>query len=79
MADATDADALAEMAARTKAVVSTVGPYALHGSDLVAAAVAAGTDYCDLTGEPQWMHRVSPIGETSAFSPRASQAAMMGS
>lgn len=58
VADAADADALAAMAARTKVVVSTVGPYALHGSELVAAAVAAGTDHCDLTGEPQWMRRM---------------------
>ena len=36
-------------------VVSTVGPYARYGSPLVAAVAAAGTDYCDLTGEPQWM------------------------
>ncbi len=35
--------------------MSTVGPYALYGSDLIAAAVASGTDYCDLTGEPHWM------------------------
>jgi short subunit dehydrogenase-like uncharacterized protein len=56
--DATDRAALDALAARTKAVVSTVGPYALYGSDLVAAAVAAGTDYCDLTGETQWMRRM---------------------
>jgi short subunit dehydrogenase-like uncharacterized protein len=58
VADAADGDALAAMTDRTKVVVSTVGPYALHGSELVAAAVAAGTDYCDLTGEPQWMRRM---------------------
>ncbi len=56
--DATDRVALDAMAARTKVVVSTVGPYALYGSDLVAAAVAAGTDYCDLTGETQWMRQM---------------------
>lgn len=54
-ADATDDDAMADIAAWSRVVVSTVGPYALHGSPLVAAAAAAGTDYCDLTGEPQWM------------------------
>jgi short subunit dehydrogenase-like uncharacterized protein len=36
-------------------VCSTVGPYALHGRELVAACVEAGTDYCDLTGEPQFV------------------------
>ena len=54
VADASDADALAELAAATRVVVSTVGPYALYGSPLVAAVAAAGTDYCDLTGETQW-------------------------
>jgi short subunit dehydrogenase-like uncharacterized protein len=39
-------------------VATTVGPYAQYGSDLVAAAVAAGTDACDLTGETQWMRRM---------------------
>ena len=56
--DASDAAGLAALAASTKVVVSTVGPYALHGSPLVAAVAAAGTDYCDLTGEPQWMRQM---------------------
>ena len=55
VADAADADALADLAGATRVVVSTVGPYALYGSPLVAAVAAAGTDYCDLTGETQWM------------------------
>ena len=58
VADASDPEALAAMADATRVVVSTVGPYALHGSALVAAVVAAGTDYCDLTGETQWMRRM---------------------
>ena len=55
VADAADADAMRDLAASTRAVASTVGPYARYGSLLVAAVAAAGTDYCDLTGEPQWM------------------------
>lgn len=62
--DAADAEALADLAASTRVVVSTVGPYARYGSPLVAAVAAAGTDYCDLTGEPQWMRRM--IDEHSA-------------
>jgi short subunit dehydrogenase-like uncharacterized protein len=58
VADASDADALATMAADTRVVASTVGPYALYGSPLVAAVAEAGTDYCDLTGETQWMRRM---------------------
>lgn len=56
--DADDDAALADMCASTRLVISTVGPYALYGSKLVAAAVDAGIDYCDLTGEPQWMQRM---------------------
>ncbi len=58
IADADDADAIAALCASTKLVISTVGPYALYGSKLVAAVAEAGIDYCDLTGEPQWMQRM---------------------
>ncbi len=64
VADAADQDALADLAASTRVVVSTVGPYARYGSPLVAAVASAGTDYCDLTGEPQWMRAM--IDEHSA-------------
>jgi len=55
VADAVDGDAMAALAASTAVVASTVGPYAKYGSALVGAVAAAGTDYCDLTGEAQWM------------------------
>lgn len=58
VADASDRAALDTLVASTSVVVSTVGPYALHGSELVAAVVDAGRDYCDLTGEIQWMRRM---------------------
>ncbi|MFW6340438.1 MAG: saccharopine dehydrogenase family protein, partial [Wenzhouxiangella sp.] len=58
IADSHDRASLDALAARTGAVCSTVGPYALHGSDLVAACAAAGTDYCDLTGEVPWMRKM---------------------
>lgn len=58
VADAADTEAMAQLAADTRVVISTVGPYALYGSELVAACAAAGTDYCDLTGEPQWMQKM---------------------
>ncbi len=58
IADAADRSALDKLAASSRVVVSTVGPYALYGSELVAACVQAGTDYCDLTGEPQWMRKM---------------------
>jgi len=58
VADSGDSAALATMAGQTRVVLSTVGPYALYGSDLVAACVDAGTDYCDLTGEVQWIRKM---------------------
>jgi len=58
VADADDDEAIAAMVASTKLVISTVGPYALYGSKLVAAVADAGVDYVDLTGEPQWQQRM---------------------
>ena len=55
VADSDDAEALAELAGAATVVCTTVGPYALYGSELVRACVAAGTHYCDLTGEVHWM------------------------
>jgi len=57
-ADSSDSDSLAHMAARTKVVLTTVGPYQLYGEPLVAACVANGTDYVDLCGEPPWMRDI---------------------
>jgi len=58
VADSGDGPSLAELARRSHVVISTVGPYALYGSALVAACVEAGTDYCDLAGEVQWIRRM---------------------
>jgi short subunit dehydrogenase-like uncharacterized protein len=56
--DSRDENALAALASRTRVVLTTVGPYALYGSNLVAACVEAGTDYCDLAGEVQWIRKM---------------------
>jgi short subunit dehydrogenase-like uncharacterized protein len=56
-ADAADAAAMAKVAESTRVVITTVGPYALHGGPLVGACAAAGTDYVDLTGEPEFVDR----------------------
>ena len=58
VADSRDAASLLKMCDASEVVVSTVGPYALYGSALVAACVEAGTDYCDLSGEVPWMRRM---------------------
>ncbi|SOD75160.1 short subunit dehydrogenase-like uncharacterized protein [Jatrophihabitans sp. GAS493] len=54
-ADATDPESLTALTASTRVVISTVGPYINYGEPLVAACAAAGTDYVDLTGEPEFV------------------------
>jgi len=54
VADANDPDSLAQVAASAKVVATTVGPYIRYGEPLVKACAEAGTDYLDLTGEPEF-------------------------
>ncbi|MFD4628632.1 saccharopine dehydrogenase family protein [Streptomyces sp. NPDC058284] len=54
-ADVADTASLREMAAHARVVASTVGPYLTYGQELVAACAEAGTDYVDLTGEPEFV------------------------
>lgn len=56
-ADASEPSTLAAMAASTRVVITTVGPYLRYGLPLVAACAAAGTDYADLTGEPLFVRK----------------------
>ena len=56
-ADAEDESSLREVAEGARVVATTVGPYIRHGDPLVAACAAAGTDYTDLTGEPEFVDR----------------------
>ncbi|MEU0274327.1 saccharopine dehydrogenase NADP-binding domain-containing protein [Streptomyces sp. NPDC006307] len=53
-ADAADPGSLRELAESTRVVATTVGPYIWYGEPLVAACAEAGTDYVDLTGEPEF-------------------------
>ena len=66
VADSEDAASLRAMCARTTVVISTVGPYQLYGSDLVAACAAIGTAYVDLCGEPAWMRAMIDRHQTEA-------------
>jgi short subunit dehydrogenase-like uncharacterized protein len=67
-ADASDPASLKAMVDQTKSVLSTVGPYQLYGSELVAACAASGTDYLDLCGEPVWMRQMIDAHEATAKS-----------
>ena len=66
VADASDPASLDKMAGRTQVVLTTVGPYQLYGSELVAACVRAGTAYADLCGEPGWMREMIDAHEDAA-------------
>jgi short subunit dehydrogenase-like uncharacterized protein len=56
-ADVTDDVSLKDVANRARVVITTVGPYLHFGEPLVAACAEAGTDYVDLTGEPEFVDR----------------------
>ena len=66
VADAMRPEDMDDLAARSRTIVSTVGPYARYGSELVRACAQAGTDYCDLTGEPQWMQSMIDAYQSTA-------------
>ncbi|MGJ8670508.1 MAG: saccharopine dehydrogenase family protein [Oceanococcus sp.] len=57
-ADAGNEADMQALCAQTKVIISTVGPYALFGEPLLKACVESGTDYCDLTGEVQWVSQM---------------------
>ena len=55
IADSHDKESLVDLVKKTKVILTTVGPYARYGSELVEACAENGTHYCDLTGEVHWM------------------------
>jgi len=55
VADVGDEASIRRLAESAKVVISTVGPYSHYGEPVVAACAATGTDYVDLTGEPEFV------------------------
>jgi short subunit dehydrogenase-like uncharacterized protein len=53
--DVHDPASLRVIAESTRVVITTVGPYINYGEPLVAACAESGTDYVDLTGEPEFV------------------------
>ena len=66
VADAADERALKAMIDQARVVISTVGPYDLYGEPLVKVCAESGVDYCDLTGEVQWIRRMIAAYEETA-------------
>jgi short subunit dehydrogenase-like uncharacterized protein len=58
VADCDDDDALNRLAAQTRVVATTAGPFSLYGTRLVDACISNHTDYCDITGETPWIRRL---------------------
>jgi short subunit dehydrogenase-like uncharacterized protein len=58
LGDATDPGSLQALAESTRVVCTTVGPYTTYGTPLVEACITAETDYCDLTGEINWVREM---------------------
>ncbi|MGW4298151.1 saccharopine dehydrogenase family protein [Streptomyces sp. NPDC004646] len=57
-ADVHEPATLRALAEQARVVATTVGPYVTYGEDLVAACADTGTDYLDLTGEPEFVDLV---------------------
>ncbi len=66
IADSHDKESLVELVKQTKVILTTVGPYARYGSELVEACAENGTHYCDLTGEVHWMRDMITKYQVSA-------------
>ena len=58
VADALDGEAMDGLAAAARVVLSTAGPFARYGSELVRACVEHRTDYVDITGETPWVREM---------------------
>ncbi|TNE86439.1 MAG: saccharopine dehydrogenase [Deltaproteobacteria bacterium] len=58
VADGRDAAAMSKLAASTRVVASTAGPFSLYSDALVAACVLHHTHYADITGETPWVRRL---------------------
>ncbi|XP_057755883.1 probable mitochondrial saccharopine dehydrogenase-like oxidoreductase At5g39410 [Arachis stenosperma] len=57
-ADTSDPSSLAAICSQTSILLNCVGPFRLHGDPVVAACAAAGCDYLDISGEPEFMERM---------------------
>ena len=58
IADCNDLESLIKLTFRTKVICTTVGPYAKLGTNLIEACIKTNTNYCDITGETQWIRKM---------------------
>lgn len=62
----TDQAALADLAGATSVLINATGPYLVHGEPVVRACAETGTDYVDLTGEPEFVDRMYALHHATA-------------
>lgn len=55
IADSSKPDTLRPLVSCTRVILSTVGPFVRYGTPLVELCALYGTDYCDITGETDWV------------------------
>lgn len=55
IADSRNQAAVDAVSARTRVLLNTAGPFALHGGSVVDACVRAQTHYVDISGETPWV------------------------
>eukprot|EP01035_Chromulina_nebulosa_P018353 gene18352-24046_t len=68
IADINDIQSISELVAKTKVIITTVGPFAKYGSLLVRYCAAYGTHYCDTTGETDWVREmIDKYDDTARF------------
>ena len=53
-----DLKSLEKVTGQTTIIITTVGPFALYGENLVQACVNTSTNYCDITGEPEFVKSI---------------------
>jgi len=58
IANSNDIESLIKLTSKTKVICTTVGPYAKYGSNLIEACIKTNTNYCDITGETQWIRKM---------------------
>ncbi len=58
IADCDDLESLIKLTSKTKVICTTVGPYAKLGTNLIEACIKTNTNYCDITGETQWIRKM---------------------
>ena len=58
IADCNDLESLIKLTSKTIVICTTVGPYAKLGTNLIEACIKTNTNYCDITGETQWIRKM---------------------